>query len=1114
MKRYIATLLIMCIFAPISAFSIAAKDVGAEQYDAVIRFNSEKYSNGIKKFGIGSKTAMLRNPTVTERGGEECWDIAPTVDEGYVYIDFDTPVGSSADDGSTYDVEIDYFDYGAGFMFCWYDDMNYGKQLANEIYTKNTKAWKTSRFTLENAAFGEGILGYDLMLATRTRRGWSDSASTAHMYIKEIRVKRNKAAQPILAESYIEEWGNVFAHTDEKKTANVTYKNTLAADTEFEASYRLVDDTGIERWALSRKYEIEKNGEVKTEINFDTDFCGLYTLYIDIAGSGFAYTIKEDTIAIVKRDEYGRASESMYTSSEIAPGNGYTVEERRGMISMVKKANFSGNRVANMADADLYKEAGLQIVNQCFGGFSARDKSSWTFPETEEEFEKFKNQYRAQAKKMKDLGFHLYELWNEPNLTVFNPLNQSPEELVKMQKAFYETVKSVDPEAEISGLSITGIDTSSVFDKWYKGTAAAGLFNYATAISLHPYTMQNKPEQVYINNDIQKYKDYAAENGIENIPIWNTEYGHTTADNIPDKERASWIVRDTLLFKLNNVGQINVPYNLEQKGPRDNDREDCFGFTSPGYYDYNIEGKTCVPMASYAALAAMNYMLIGTDAQNSGEMLETGGNFHTGRLQSKKFGKQVMPMWTANKNETVTLSLGTENVDFYDGYGNKQTLLSDDGIYSFYVTGRPCYLVGDFKDYKRLEENKFDFEPESPKASNGGTAEIVVKDCRNTGAEIDADVPWGCYVEERTQEGNSNKFNIAFKGELDEEKHVEVRIKHDGKLTGFAYIPVTIIVPTTINIRFSPDSGDDYDKWKGKITVTNNLANKVEKGYIQFSEPNMFTNLGKVSLGYVPRSSTVETEFDCPDIRQKGMYSLKYKAVFNDGNVYDFNQLVDFTMATYAKTKPNIDGIESEGEWPLNTAMRADSDEYVKQIKNWGGADDLSADVRLMWDEENLYMISNVKDNVQRNVAEGLNKAWQGDGIQLALYFIDQNEFIAIGQGGTNFNEFIIARLDDGTVGTYMNKVQRSGQKARLLDKAQTAIERKGNITTYEWSIAWKDMLEGSGLDFDPKSGTRIGFSILWNDDDGEGRRGWIEYASGIGEYKDSSLFTYLNLVK
>lgn len=54
----------------------------------------------------------------------------------------------------------------------------------------------------------------------------------------------------------------------------------------------------------------------------------------------------------------------------------------------------------------------------------------------------------------------------------------------------------------------------------------------------------------------------------------------------------------------------------------------------------------------------------------------------------------------------------------------------------------------------------------------------------------------------------------------------------------------------------------------------------------------------------------------------------------------------------------------------------------------------------------------------------------------------------------------------------------------------------------------------GSGLDFDPKSGTRIGFSILWNDDDGEGRRGWIEYASGIGEYKDSSLFTYLNLVK
>jgi len=46
-----------------------------------------------------------------------------------------------------------------------------------------------------------------------------------------------------------------------------------------------------------------------------------------------------------------------------------------------------------------------------------------------------------------------------------------------------------------------------------------------------------------------------------------------------------------------------------------------------------------------------------------------------------------------------------------------------------------------------------------------------------------------------------------------------------------------------------------------------------------------------------------------------------------------------------------------------------------------------------------------------------------------------------------------------------------------------------------------------------PKANSRLGFSFLVNDNDGQGRRGAILFAGGIFFNKDSSLFTYINLI-
>ena len=62
-------------------------------------------------------------------------------------------------------------------------------------------------------------------------------------------------------------------------------------------------------------------------------------------------------------------------------------------------------------------------------------------------------------------------------------------------------------------------------------------------------------------------------------------------------------------------------------------------------------------------------------------------------------------------------------------------------------------------------------------------------------------------------------------------------------------------------------------------------------------------------------------------------------------------------------------------------------------------------------------------------------------------------------------------------------------------------MKRDGDDTIYEMKISWKELT--GGYVTTPKLGDTLGFSALINDNDGEGRRGYMEYGSGIGGNKN-----------
>lgn len=164
----------------------------------------------------------------------------------------------------------------------------------------------------------------------------------------------------------------------------------------------------------------------------------------------------------------------------------------------------------------------------------------------------------------------------------------------------------------------------------------------------------------------------------------------------------------------------------------------------------------------------------------------------------------------------------------------------------------------------------------------------------------------------------------------------------------------------------------------------------------------------------------------------------------------------------------------------------------------WQGPKDLSAQVGLAWDAENLYLAVNATDNKFPVSGEYY---WQGDSVQFA---IDTGQEKASTPDDNDYE--IGLGLSKNSVETVFDfKPEGSDFQPKHVKSAVRPTD-KGYIV--EAAVPWKRM----GIkDISKHSG--LGYSFLINDNDGDGRK-WLEWASGIGMSKDPSLYATLALVQ
>lgn len=1068
-------------------------------------------------------------------GGKSVWQLnnSGTV-YPYLYFDVAESMKNSAYDGSEYTIEVDYYDIGNSYMIFWYDSLFYGKQVAGEIYLSGTEKHKTASFVLTDAAFRGGVDGTgDIMLSMYEKGSYVAKSSTGG-YISEIRIKRVPAKNPVLVRANTQESGNVFEYYKKDKNVINTLTNTTSNPLTIECiSYLENAETEYIEFEDKRTITLAAYETKDFNINLDSQKCGLYKWKVCLSSDDIYSEFECLTAAIVKTDKNGIKSEFGWTNTHLER---YKQKEQQDLLDLIKKANIAGirrqiewpevgrNSIAgggyvteSSSIWDTVRLCRQNNVDMMFLLMGAGNNYTYTgMPDSDERVKGFEKFCEFVMQNTIGVG-KLYEIWNEPNIKSFNPNNTEPKWMTAITKAARRAADKYNPDAKIAGMSITEIRRDDAHF-WLSGTLESGIADSdgMDVMSLHTYAPNYPPEETEMYNVIKNdYISAVNEYGKEDIPVAVTEFGYNPKDTDGGLyDQSNWNTRAAVLFKSEGVGDYMFQYCFERKGMLDSDREDNFGMVSSAYEKYNQKGKIGIPRIAYLSYAAMNYMLGGHITPN-GSYESDDKNIFARRFKSEKFDADVLALWAAKEDEYVTVDLGLDKIDCYDNYGNVQTLYGKNGKYTFALNEKMTYLVGNFKDFKITYAD-----------SGIITDKTSLSAAENDNLNLDINVP---YSNEYTvtaklngrgdiecSEKSDSVYNISGEicGKKDKFAYLDLYLKENNRVAQYYQIPITFNDEVSSNIEFIPSSSDNYDLWTGTLNVKNNTMGSILDCTVEFSAPYDIARKGTVNIGKIGPGEEREIKSEFDGIIEKGFKDISYRIILNDGKkTIPFEQKCDFNMATYANKQVVIDG--KRDEWPTNTAMNSIGPSNFKALGNFAckDANDKSANVSVMWDDKNLYLYSEITDDIYYQTEEA-KSAWKGDGIQFGLYVdTGEEDSLAIGQAYSNFNEFGISLTpDESKTETYRFKTQNSSTAVGLCETAIAKTIRDANKTYVEWSMPWDDITGING--WSPKNGEKLGFSMLWNDNDGDGRKGWLEYASGIGVDKNRLLFTYLYFIK
>lgn len=252
--------------------------------------------------------------------------------------------------------------------------------------------------------------------------------------------------------------------------------------------------------------------------------------------------------------------------------------------------------------------------------------TEWNQPPFTDEFiEHYCDYLRVLVGRYKDRIKH-WEIWNEPNI-FFWPGKK--ERYPALLKRAYETIKSVDPEAEVLGCSTAGIDVGFI-----KLTLDHdGPFD---ALTVHPYRHALDPHGL-----IRELRETRALVGGRDV--WITEMGWPShIGGLTERQQAGYVARTYIAALASGAVRSVSWYDFREDG------------TDPFYneHHFGLVRNDLTPKIGYRALAAVGRLL---GAAHHVRDLALGDGL-TGFL-FRADGRRVATLWAVRDTRIVQLKL-------------------------------------------------------------------------------------------------------------------------------------------------------------------------------------------------------------------------------------------------------------------------------------------------------------------------------------------------------------------------------------------------------------------------------------------------------------------------
>lgn len=1063
-----AACMLLCAAAPSLCFADNGK---TDEIYSYIDFNGSN-THGLSFSG---------SEEYREYGGKRGIYISDTA--GNKRLDFD--ISGTFPSKSAAEITVEYYDLGTGYFTITYDS-GAGALDAEPVIVENTGTWREYTFYIYDAKMSNGYNGNDFSINLNSSKyGQSRCALT----VGNIEMKTG-APRGIEADAYSERAGNIFVEGDDVKLS-VELKSTVFEKQSADVEYRLINrKSGAVVWSGTDSAEIGAKAAVTKNITPEFDEYGLFILEIECTSEKYHSVSREKLSYSVRCDEpndtIGTAVHfTERDSGAVAPliaANGIAYirdgflwedyERRRGVFSFLPEWE------RYLSDVE---KAGLEPL--IILGFSNPNYHSGAIcvPKTEEELEAFGNYVYKLVSFLGDRCM-MYEVWNEPNLQTFSS-DQTPEAYFPVLKVAYENVKKANPDALVMGCATAGIDPD-----WHRTVFEMGGADYMDILSFHFYYLDKKVMNPSVNlYERLKEVDELCEEYNPELKMAITEYGW--AVNVyptsPQMHLEDFLKTEAIFKRIPRI-EYSFWYEYQDSGISMYDKERNFGLV-----EYWERETPYAAKPLYIGASMYNKVIGNTPLE---DYIESDGAYIY-RFGENSSGKASLMMWAENTSKYVSLELGCESVTVYDTYGNGKTLYGLDGVFTFMLEDTPVIVEGDILKCEPCE-------PVLKLTDNGSISAL-------SGEEhtLSVGTPDNVSVSFTPSDGititEQSKAGIKYTTDADPGSVGKISIKAEsGGKTYFEGAAAVTVVPKAEGTILSLPYLDVFGRTVMCVSVKNNSSEKSISGTVKLTAPSVFTSkLSDAEFSDIKPGASQKCYIYLPSFSRGGHYDMSALVKTDDGESFEVSSAYDRSYAAYTSTPPEIDGVMSDGEYDDEYAMQTVAENTVNLFEGANsGEQDLSAVFYVSFDDENFYIAAEVTDDVHYQVEDEANM-WRGDGIQFGLCDSSVSPVISSEIG----------------VSLRGSKVQTTGY-TNTEQPMRAAVKRTGTKTVYEVAVPIEGVF-GSGWELDGKD--KIGFSILANDNDGpdarstqSGRKGWVEYGSGIGSSKNTSLYAELKLTR